>query len=127
MHLRADCRAPARYCKRIYLPNTPTSSAYLWLLRIFLRPASKPGADLLQPALALLGRHGPRIDPVEALNLLPPLVAAADARTFLMEALRAPIFDTRVRAGIAKARDEQLARKLVSLQSRRVKVTDSRT
>lgn len=119
--------SPDRYCKRIYQPGTPTAAAYLWLLRIYLRPTSKPGADLLRPALALIGRHSPRIDPVEALNLLPPLVTAQDARTFLMEALRAPIFDTRVRSAVGKARDEQLARKLVALETRRVKVTDSRT
>jgi hypothetical protein len=82
--------------------------------------------DLLQPALELIGRHSPRLDPVETLQLLPPLVTAQDVRTFLIEALRAPIFDTRVVREINKARNDQVARRLVLLQSKRVKVTDSR-
>lgn len=82
--------------------------------------------DLLQPALGLISRHSPRLDSVEALQLLPPLVTAEDIRAFLIEALRAPILDTRVIRNISKARNDQLARKLMLLQTKRVKVTDSR-
>ena len=49
-----------------------------------------------------------------------------DIRGFLMEALRAPVFDTQVIRQISKARNDQLARRLMNQQSRRVKVTDSR-
>jgi hypothetical protein len=63
---------------------------------------------------------------VETLQLLPPLVTAHDVRTFLLEALRAPIFDTRVIREISKSRNDQLARNLMVLQAKRVKVTDSR-
>jgi Vam6/Vps39-like protein vacuolar protein sorting-associated protein 39 len=86
----------------------------------------KISIDLLAPALDLIARHSPRLDEVETLQILPPLVPAQDIRRFLIEALRAPIFDTRVIRDISKARDEQVAQRLTYLQSKRVKVTDSR-
>ena len=82
--------------------------------------------DLLSPALDLISRHSPRLDAVETLQLLPPLVTAHDVQTFLLEALRVPIFDTRVIREINKSRNDQLARELMILQAKRVKVTDSR-
>ena len=86
----------------------------------------KTSSDFLLPALDLISRHSPRLDAVETLQLLPPLVTAHDVRTFLLEALRAPIFDTRVVREISKSRRDQLARNLMVLQAKRVKVTDSR-
>jgi hypothetical protein len=98
----------------------------LTLLRLYLRPTDKAAPNLLQPALELISRHSPRLDSVETLQLLPPLVTAHDVRPFLQEALRAPIFDSHVVRDIHKARNEQVARKLMLLESRRVRVTDSR-
>lgn len=63
---------------------------------------------------------------METLKLLPPLVTAQDLKEFLIDALREPVFDTRVIRQIGKARNDQVARKLVALQARRVKVTDTR-
>lgn len=114
------------YCKRIYNPNGATRSIFLTLLRLYLRPTDKAAPNLLQPALDLISRHSPRLDSVETLQLLPPLVTARDVRPFLQEALRAPIFDSHVIRNIHKARNEQVARKLMLLESRRVRVTDSR-
>ena len=96
------------------------------LLRIYLRPTVKTTADLLTPALDLISRHSPRLEEIETLQILPPLVPAQDVKTFLVEALRAPIFDRKVIREINKARDEQVTRRLMYLQSKRVKVTDSR-
>lgn len=115
-----------RYCKSIYQPDTPTSSIFLTLLRIYLRPTSDKSVDFLQPALDLISRHGPRLDTVETLQLLPPLVTAQNVKQFLMDALREPIFDTRVVREINKARNVNVARKLMILESKRVRVTDSR-
>lgn len=115
-----------RYCKRIYQPDTDTKNVFLTLLRIYLRPTTKTNIDLLAPALDLISRHSPRLDEIETLQLLPPLVTAKEVRTFLIEVLRAPIFDTRVAKEIGKTRDEQVARKLMYLQAKRVRVTDSR-
>ncbi|KAL0955078.1 hypothetical protein HGRIS_003995 [Hohenbuehelia grisea] len=114
------------YCRRIYQPNSETSHVFLTLLRLYLRPTIKTSRDLLQPALDLVSRQSPRLDVVEALHLFPPLVTTQDIRAFLFEALRAPTFDTQVVRQISKARNDQIARKLMVAQSKRVKVTDSR-
>lgn len=115
-----------RYCKRVYQPGTETKNVFLTLLRIYLRPTVKTTTDLLAPALDLISRHSPRLDEVETLEILPPMVSAQDVRAFLLQALRAPKFDKRVVKEVSKARDEQLARKLMYLEAKRVKVTDSR-
>jgi Vam6/Vps39-like protein vacuolar protein sorting-associated protein 39 len=117
-----------RHCKRIYRAGTETSGIFLALLKLYLQPTSQTNSNsnLLQPALQLISRHGPRLDAVETLQLLPPLVTADDIRPFLIDSLRTPVFDTRVVREISKARNDQLARRLMALQSRRVKVTDSR-
>lgn len=85
-----------------------------------------PTTDLLKPALGLISRHSPRLDQNETLQLLPPLVTAQDVQAFLREALRPPIFDTRVRREVVKAHKEDLELRLMYLQTKRVKVTDSR-
>lgn len=114
------------YCKRIYEPTSETSNVFLTLLRLYLRPSVKTETDLLHPALDLISRHSTRLDAAETLKLLPPLVTTQSVTKFLVESLRAPLFDTRVTRGIGKARNDQVSRKLAALQSRRVKVTDSR-
>ncbi|PSR72950.1 hypothetical protein PHLCEN_2v11187 [Hermanssonia centrifuga] len=121
-----DFQKAEEYCKRVYQPNSPTQNVFLTLLRIYLRPTIKLSVDLLAPALDLISRHSPRLDEIETLRLLPPLVTAKDVRAFLVEALRAPVFDRKVVREVEKAREEQVARKLMYLQSKRVKVTDSR-
>ncbi|THH21289.1 hypothetical protein EW146_g228 [Bondarzewia mesenterica] len=121
-----DYEKAEEYCKRIYHPGTETGDIFLTLLRIYLRPLVKTTDDLLHPALELISRHSPRLDAEETLQLLPPLVTAQNLRAFLLEALRAPIFDTRAIRDVSKAHNEQVARKLMYLQSNRVKVTDSR-
>ncbi|KAN0132921.1 hypothetical protein V8E53_009286 [Lactarius tabidus] len=115
-----------RYCKRIHQPETETRNIFFTLLRIYLRPLVRTTDDLLRPALELIARHGPRLNPEETLQLLPPLVAARDVRAFLTGALRVPHFDARVVRGVALARNEQVARKLMYLEANRVKITDSR-
>ncbi|KAF9815620.1 hypothetical protein IEO21_04480 [Rhodonia placenta] len=114
------------YCKRVYQPHSDTSNVFLTLLRIYLRPTVTPTTDLLKPALGLISRHSPRLDQNETLQLLPPLVTAQDVQAFLREALRPPIFDTRVRREVVKAHKEDLELRLMYLQTKRVKVTDSR-
>lgn len=118
-----------RYCKRVYAPSSSTSAVFLTLLRTYLRPPSSSSTSpslLLQPALDLISRHAARLDARATLALLPPLVRAQDVNAFLIEALKAPRLDTKVVKAVSQAREEQVARNLVRLQSRRVKVTDSR-
>lgn len=123
-----DFQKAEEYCKRVYKPNSPTSSVFLTLLRTYLLPgpSAPTAAALLPPALDLISRHSPRLDPVATLQLLPPLVTAQDVRAFLLESLRAPVFDTHVVRNVHKAREEQAARRLMVLQSKRVRITDSR-
>lgn len=83
-------------------------------------------AALLRAALELISRHGPRLDTVETLQLLPPMVTAQDVKAFLYDALRQPLFDTKVLREVSKSRNDQVARKLMVLQSKRVKVSDAR-
>jgi hypothetical protein len=115
-----------RYCKRVYVHGGDTDDIYLTLLRIYLRPAVKSTEDLLTPALALIARNGPRLDPEATLQLLPPLVRAKDIRAFLIAALRAPVSDTKAVLNVSKARSESVARRLMYLESNRVKVTNTR-
>jgi len=112
------------YCKRIYHADPEARGIFLTLLRIYLH--SGTSSNFLRPALELISRHSPRLDAVETLHLLPPMVTAQDLNAFLCEALREPVFDTRVAREIWKARSEQVASKLIGLQTKRVKVTDSR-
>lgn len=121
-----DFKKAEEYCKRAHQPNTDTSTIFLTLLKLYLRPMIKNPPNLLQPALDLISRQNHRLDPVETLQLLPPLVSAQDVRAFLQQALRSPVFDSHVVREVNKARSEQVARKLMILESRRVKVTDSR-
>ena len=51
---------------------------------------------------------------------------AHDVRPFLVQSLRAPVFDNRVVREVCSARKEDVERRLMRLESRRVKVTDSR-
>ena len=110
----------------MYQPNSDADKIFLTLLRIYLRPLSKTTDNLLPPALDLIRRHGPRLDAEETLQLLPPLVSTQDIGGFLLQSLRSPVFDTKVIRDISKARNEQIANKLMYLESNRVKVTDMR-
>jgi len=53
-------------------------------------------------------------------------VNANDVQGFLLEVLRAPVFGTKVVKCISKARNDAVARKLMALQRRKVRVIDSR-
>lgn len=115
-----------RHCKRISSPVPTPSPIFLMLLKLYLRPTIPNPPNLLSPALSLIARHSARLDPIETLQLLPPLVNAHDVRPFLLQSLRAPVFDDRVVREVCLARKEDAERQLMKLESRRVKVTDSR-
>ncbi|KIJ67051.1 hypothetical protein HYDPIDRAFT_174307 [Hydnomerulius pinastri MD-312] len=122
-----DFAKAEEHCKRVSAPSPTTPSPiFLSLLKLYLRPTIPNPPNLLSPALSLIARHRARLDPIETLQLLPPLVSAQDVRPFLQQALRAPVFDSCVVKEITHARSEGVARKLMVLESRRVKVTDSR-
>lgn len=119
-----------RYCKIIYQASPSPQGIYMTLLKLYLRPedTSQPAiaAPYLRPALDLISRHSPRLDAVETLQLLPPLVTASDVSEYLCEALRTPRVDVRLEKELWKARSEQLSRQLMLFESKRVKITDGR-
>ena len=112
------------------MPHSPTKDIFLSLLKIYLEPSpiarQQHVGNLLKPALDLISRQSSRLDTLETLRLLPPLVPAKDVRAFLYDAVRAPVFDTHVVRELRKGRDEQVGRKLAALQNRRVRVADVR-
>ena len=122
-----------RYCKRVYDAKDPSKSGiFLTLLKVYLRPtqqqrdsgtsqhvspAETPSAPLFAPALALLSTQGTRMDTDAALDLLPPLVTVRDVRVFLGKSIRRSVWTARM---------DGVARTLVDLEGRRVKITDGR-
>ncbi|KZV95384.1 hypothetical protein EXIGLDRAFT_739755 [Exidia glandulosa HHB12029] len=115
------------YCKRVYRADATAAGIFILLLRIFLRPPSGSGGSaLLKPALEFISRQSPRLDTQETIKLLPPLVPAGALKEFLIDAVRQPVFDTRVVREVGKARSEEVARRLVAQQERRVRIDDSR-
>ncbi|KAF8127072.1 hypothetical protein EV363DRAFT_1518382 [Boletus edulis] len=121
-----DFAKAEEHCRRISSPVPTPSPIFLTLLKLYLRPTIPNPPNLLSPALSLIARHSARLDPIETLQLLPPLVNAHDVRPFLVQALRAPVFENCVIREVNLARKEDVERQLMQLESRRVKVTDSR-
>lgn len=98
------------------------------LLRIYLRPRINHPL-LFTPALALISNHAASIDPIEVFDLLPPLVALGDIKTFLEKTLRKSHEKARegqVLRGIARSQMDANSQTVVELEERRVKITDSR-
>lgn len=98
------------------------------LLRLYLRP--RPSHPLLfAPALSLLSNHAARIDPLEAFELLPPLVSLGDMQTYLIKTLRRSTERRREAVmvkNVGRSWVDQNERDLVDLEERRVKISESR-
>jgi Vam6/Vps39-like protein vacuolar protein sorting-associated protein 39 len=123
----------ASYCKVVYQKDPDPHGIFMMLLKLYLRPehtassSTQPGeTSYLQPALDLISRHSPRLDAVETLQLLPPLVTASRVHEYLCEALRSPRIHVRVERELWKARSDQVARALMAYETKRVKITDWR-
>ncbi|GAA6062923.1 hypothetical protein JCM10212_007154 [Sporobolomyces blumeae] len=124
-----DHATAEQYCKRVYdSDESMRATIFLLLLRLYLRP--RPSHPLLfAPALSLLSTHAARIDPLEAFDLLPPLVALGDLEAYLQKTLRRSTQRRReatVVKNVGKSAIERGERELVDLQERRVKITESR-
>ncbi|CEQ42822.1 SPOSA6832_04686 [Sporobolomyces salmonicolor] len=118
-----------RYCKRVYdSDESMRPTIFHLLLRIYLRP--RPHHPLLfGPALALLSTHAARIDPIEAFDLLPPLVALGDIQVYLEKTLRRSgerKREAQMVAAVGRSWIDQKERELVDLEERRVKITEGR-
>jgi hypothetical protein len=120
-----------RYCKAVYQTNPDPHGIYMLLLKLYLRPevpalSSSPQTPYLPPALDLISRHSPRLDAVETLQLLPPLITASDVSEYLCEALRSPRIHVRLERELWKARSDQVSQQLMAFESKRVKITEGR-
>lgn len=104
------------------------STIFHTLLRIYLRPRADHPV-LFAPALSLLSTHAARIDPIEAFELLPPLVALEDIQIYLTKTLRRSVEKRReakmVRA-VGKSAVDKAEWEVVDLEERRVKITEGR-
>ncbi|KAG9314800.1 vacuolar sorting protein 39 domain 1-domain-containing protein [Chiua virens] len=121
-----DFAKAEEHCKRTSSSAPTPSPIFLTLLKLYLRPTIPNPPNLLSPALSLISRHSARLDPIETLQLLPPLVNAQDVRPFLVQSLRAPVFDNCVVREVSLARKEGVEMHLMKLESMRIKMTDSR-
>ncbi|GAA5890028.1 hypothetical protein JCM6882_009206 [Rhodosporidiobolus microsporus] len=124
-----DHQTAEQYCMRVYNSDeSMRSTIFHLLLRLYLRP--RPNHPLLfAPALSLLSTHAARIDPLEAFDLLPPLVAVSDIKVYLEKTLRRSGERRRealMVKGVEKAWMEEKEREVVKLEERRVKITEGR-
>jgi hypothetical protein len=118
-----------RYCAHVFQSEPDPMGVFLLLLRIYLRPKTASAPVLLEPALALIAKHGIRLDALQGLDLIPPLVTMAQVQSFFVKTLRdghRRRNEARVVKDILKSRKEQVERALMGLQKNRVKITDSR-
>ncbi|GAA5946072.1 hypothetical protein JCM3775_007212 [Rhodotorula graminis] len=125
----ADHATAELYCKRVWdSDESMRPSIFHLLLRLYLRP--RPDFPLFfEPALSLLSTQAARIDPVEAFDLLPPLVALGDLQVYLEKTLRRQTersTESRMVKAIGRSLLDQQEVKIVDLEERRVKITDGR-
>ncbi|WVW80239.1 hypothetical protein I302_102217 [Kwoniella bestiolae CBS 10118] len=126
-----DYTAAETYCVRVYPAN---DDVFLTLLKIYLRPTSsklneKAPEPLIEQALSLVSKHSTSLPPSPVLDLLPPLVPIQDVHQFFMRTLRdshTKKNESRVLKSLMKGRKEELERMVLSLEGKRVRVTDQR-
>lgn len=116
------------YCTRVYNQAPDPKGIFLTLLRIYLQPTDG-GKARIDQAISLIATHGTRIEALETMALLPPLVTMQDVQGFFLKTLRlqhAQRNESRVMTGLLKTRKEQVERTDMMLQQKRVRVTDTR-
>lgn len=116
------------YCSKVYQTDPDPHGIFLTLLRLYLDPAS-PHKPMLAPALALISRHGTRLDASSTIDLLPANITMQEVHHFMVRTLR----DAYSRANRERVGKELLASgnsqvdwAMAKLQQRRVKITDMR-
>lgn len=118
-----------RYCKRVYdSDEAMRPTIFPLLLRLYLRPRSSHPL-LFGPALSLLSTHAAHIDPLEAFELLPPLVSLGDLQVYLEKTLRKSTERRREAVmvkNVARSWVDHTESDLVDLEKRRVKISDNR-
>ncbi|GAA5930252.1 Vam6p [Sporobolomyces koalae] len=124
-----DHATAEQYCKRVYdSDEAMRPTIFPLLLRLYLRPRSSHPL-LFGPALSLLSTHAAHIDPLEAFELLPPLVSLGDLQVYLEKTLRKSTERRREAVmvkNVARSWADHTESDLVDLEERRVKISDNR-
>jgi len=90
------------YCVRVQqnsnIASEEVDRVYHTLISLYLRPPA-PYSQQLGPALAILSRHGARVEASEALKLIPENVRIHELKTY---------FESRIRAATAKVTENRI-------------------
>ncbi|KAJ8942577.1 hypothetical protein NQ318_010385 [Aromia moschata] len=140
MRALGDIEKTTEYCKKVYEKGTPGSqTVYVSLIKLTLNPDScplnLPGLVLspktaqpdLELALQLLEQHANRINPLEALEILPDDVPVSRIHRFLSVALQKVIQDRRrveLMEGLLYAEYLQCKEMQMALRSQHIVVTE---
>ncbi|KAG0231170.1 Vacuolar morphogenesis protein 6 [Actinomortierella wolfii] len=128
VHKLRNFKLAEEYCNKNFSPDDPSKNVYLLLLRVYLKP---PGREkpMLEPALALLTRHGAHFDATAVLQLLPPGTRVDQLYKFFEKSIResnkAKHMDMIVK-NLLQAEQLQMQEQLTYYRSRRVKITEDR-
>jgi hypothetical protein len=140
-----DTQKAEEYCNQTYLaehdahgpaPGVPTStsakedtpSIYHVLLAIYLNPPA-PYEPQLEPALALLSAHGPRLPASQTLALIPPNLSMATLESYFRGRMRAAVAkmnEDRIAAQLRAVRQADVEERLLMEKSRSVTVGEDR-
>ncbi|CDZ96570.1 Vacuolar assembly/sorting proteins VPS39/VAM6/VPS3 [Phaffia rhodozyma] len=128
VHRLEDYKKAEEYCVRTYLSN-PSSPVFLVLLRIYLIPRAPTDKPLIPPALSLIAKHSTKLEPLEVIEILPPMLTMKDVHSFFLRTLRdsnAQRNEKLVLREVMKCREEQIDWRLMKLQDNRVRISDTR-
>lgn len=128
MNYNISCALPPRYCLRVSQSHPPVN-IFLPLLRIYLVPKPPHTKLLIPPALSLIAKHSTSLEPLEVIDLLPPLLTMQEVHSFFLKTLRegkARRNEARVLREVMKSQGQAADRTLMRLQERRVRITDTR-
>ncbi|OLL23333.1 Vam6/Vps39-like protein, partial [Neolecta irregularis DAH-3] len=123
-HLKAES-----YCQRIYNSPNPDHSVFLTLLKLYLKPPSRSPVQV-SPALAILSRHGSRLNARETLNLLPPTTHIAKLVSLLTNHIRietSQLHESRVLSNLEKFQLLRTQEKLITYRNKRYLITHEKT
>lgn len=125
-----------RYCRKIHHASPPQDPAetskpttvYHTLLSLYLRPPS-PHKQQLDPALAILSRHGARLEASDALKLIPEDIKISDLESYFQSRIRhtnSRMSENRMVAQLRKSFLVDVQEKLLDCRNRSVIVGEER-
>ncbi len=123
-----DSAAAEDYCARYYSADDENASkVYMHLLSIYLRPPNDAPPQM-QQALEVLRKYHEKVDPTQALEMLPLATRVASLKEFLGSILQERASMRRhmnVLKNLYKTEHLQVNEKLIQLHSKYVKITEN--